>query len=56
MSTRARVAQQQGLVGNAQACWPSLEAGSRPQGDRRRQGKLDQVQAELDNAQINSNG
>jgi HlyD family secretion protein len=50
---KARVAQQQGQVENAQALLAELEAGSRPQEIAVAKAKLDQAQAELDNAQIN---
>jgi HlyD family secretion protein len=52
---KARVAQQQGLVENAQAMLAELEAGSRPQEIAVAKAKLDQAEAELANAEISLN-
>src|SRR3954466_16032 len=49
---RARVAQQQGLLDNAEALLAELEAGSRPQEVAAAQAKLDQSQAELTNSEV----
>jgi HlyD family secretion protein len=49
---KARVAQQQGQVENAQALLAELEAGSRPQEIAAAKARLDQAEAELANADI----
>jgi HlyD family secretion protein len=50
---KARVAQQQGLLDNAKAYLAELQAGSRPQEIAAAQSRLDQAQAELNNAEAN---